>query len=62
MDEDERKVDYQDDDRTISMEDIEQALCDRYGWSEYDKETGCYSREGGWFSVKEILKTIERCI
>ncbi len=54
----EKKIDYKGDDRCISLENLEKALCEKYGWSEYDKETGCYSREGGWFSIDKILKTV----
>lgn len=56
------KVDYKGDDREISMEDIEKALCERYGWSEYDKTAGCNTWESGWLSIKEVLETIERYI
>ena len=52
------KADYADDERVISLADLEKALCERYGWSEYDKEAGCHTHEGGWFSIDDVLKTV----
>ena len=53
-------IEYKGDKRSITLEDLEKALCERYGWSQYDRECGCSTWEGGWFSIDEVLKTVER--
>lgn len=54
----EKRVDYKGDERYISLEDLEKVLCDKYGWTEYDKECGCYCSQGGWFSIDKVLKAV----
>lgn len=54
----EKRVNYEGDKRTISMEDLEKVLCNRYGWSDYDKEAGCNTWKGGWFSIDRVLELV----
>lgn len=42
---------------TLTMEEIEEILTDRYGDSEYARESGC-NTDGGWLSINEILETL----
>lgn len=48
---------YKNDERTLTMKDLERILCKEYGTSEYDRESGCY-HDGKWFSIDEILNTV----
>ena len=53
-----KRVDYKGDNRTITLENLEKVLCNKYGWSDYDKESGCNSQQGGWFSIDRILEAV----
>ena len=55
-----RRMDYKGDDRKISMEELEKVLCDCYGWSGYDKNSGCSTCSGPWLSVNNVLKLASR--
>lgn len=48
---------YEGDRRELAMEDIERALVEHFGESDYDREAGCYSN-GEWMSVNSILSII----
>ena len=50
---------YKNDSRTITIEDLETILVNKYGT---DIECGCNSWQGGWFSVERILETVSRNI
>ena len=49
------------DNREITMEKLEELLCERFGGSEYDRETGCY-HDGKWFSINTILECVSNNI
>ena len=52
-----KRINYEGDKRTISMEDLEKVLCNRYGWSDYAKQAGCHCWQGGWINIDNILET-----
>ena len=52
---------YDGDKRTITMEQIERALTDTYGDSDYARECGCYV-ENEWLSIRNVLATISENI
>ncbi|MBO6270305.1 MAG: hypothetical protein J6N19_14340 [Clostridium sp.] len=46
---------YEDDERTLTMAEIEEILVEAYGDSEYDRQAGCYGGNGAWLSIDNIL-------
>lgn len=48
---------YGNDDRTVTMAEIEEILTSAYGDSEYAREAGCYSNHR-WFSIEAVLSEI----
>ena len=48
---------YEGNRETLTMEEIEEILTNRYGNSEYARECGC-NTDGGWLSINEILETL----
>ena len=50
---------YENDDRTISIEELEILLVKKYGT---DIECGCNTWEGGWFSIERILNLVSENI
>ncbi len=52
---------YDGDKRTITMEQIERALTDTYGDSDYARECGCYVGNE-WLSIRNVLATISENI
>ena len=50
-------MEYIGDDRTVTMERIEEILTDYYGDSDYDREAGCYAN-GRWLSIDNVLAEI----
>jgi hypothetical protein len=46
---------YRNDDRSITIEKLEELLVNRYG---IDIESGCNTWEGGWFSVERVLELV----
>ena len=54
-------MNYKDDERMVTMEEIEEILTNAFGDSEYDRESGCY-HDGKWFSVESVLEEISRNI
>lgn len=48
---------YEDDNRTVTMADIEEILLANYGDSDYDREAGCRVN-GGWLSIDNVLACI----
>lgn len=57
--EDEDLMQYAGDDRTLTMERLEEILCEVYGDSEYDRTSGCYHGRK-WLSVDSILEAVSR--
>ena len=49
---------YESDERTLTMEDLEKILCKEYGASEYDRTAGCGCYGGKWFSIDNILNVV----
>ncbi len=50
---------YQENDDLITVAQIERALTEKYGDSDYEREAGAYSKETGeWLSVEEVLSCI----
>lgn len=48
---------YENDERMISMAEIERILTNLYGTSEHSRECGCYVN-GNWLSVEDVLTEI----
>jgi hypothetical protein len=48
---------YQDNNNLITVAQIERALTEKYGDSDYDREAGC-SCDGEWLSIEEVLSCI----
>lgn len=55
------KWDYSGDTRTVTMEQLEEILCDCFGGSEYDRSSGC-NHNGKWFSIDKILAEVSESI
>lgn len=49
---------YEDDERTLTMAEIEEILVEVYGDSEYDRQAGCYGGNRAWLSVDNILRAL----
>ena len=58
MYDDERIRKYEDDERTLTMAEIEDILVSCYGESEYDREAGCYAGGRNWLSIENILSEL----
>lgn len=48
---------YEDDERTLTMAEIEEILADNFGDSNYNREAGCYI-DGNWLSINSILDAL----
>lgn len=48
---------YEGDERTLTMEEIEEILVSVYGESEYARTSGCYA-DGAWLSIENILSEL----
>lgn len=57
LEEDNAPMEYESDERTLTMADLEKILCKEYGANEYDRESGCY-HDHKWFSIDNILSTV----
>lgn len=60
-DEEDLNLQYADDDRTLTMAQLEEIMISEYGSSEYDRTSGCY-HDGKWFSIDNILKSVSGSI
>ena len=49
---------YEDDERTLTMAEIEDILVSVYGESEYDRESGCYGGNRTWLSIENVLSEL----
>ena len=56
------KYEYENDDRTVTMEQIEIILTEAYGNSEYDRQAGCRGGNGNWLSIDNVLAEISDSI
>ena len=45
---------FEGDERTLTMEQLEEILCENFGNSEYDRTSGCRTPYG-WLSIDNIL-------
>lgn len=61
-DEEDLNLQYADDDRTLTMAQLEKILISEYGSGKYDRTSGCYHYGGKWFSVDNILESVSGCI
>lgn len=49
---------YADDDTTFTLAQIEEILLEKFGDSQYERESGCYKSNGEFFSIDSVLEAI----
>ena len=50
------------DKREITIEKLEELLCEKFGGSDYCRSAGCYHGNNGWFSINSILEYVSNNI